>query len=65
MEEPTQGSVRMMEGRRERMSEGLRGATAISLLFIFFPSVSKADFIDFSNLKHSPSRTFHRPIDWN
>lgn len=29
--------VRMMEGKRERMSERLRGATEIRLLFIFFP----------------------------
>lgn len=64
-EEPTQGSEWWEEGGRERLSERLRGPTAIRLLFIFFPSVSKADFIDFSNLKHSHSRTFHRPIDWN
>lgn len=63
--EGTKTRVRMMEGRRGGMSERLRGAAAIRLLFIFVPSLSKADFIDFSNLKHSHSRTFHRPIDWN
>lgn len=54
----------MTEGTRNNMSGRLRGAAPIGLLF-FLHSVSKADFIDFSNLKHSHSRTFHRPIDWN
>lgn len=62
--EGTNRRVRMMEGSRKHMSGRLRGATPKGLLF-FFPSVSKADSIDFSNLKHSHSRTFHRPIDWN
>lgn len=47
------------QGSYEWKTEGCHCNTVV------FPSVFKADLIDFANLKHSHCRTFHRPIDWN
>lgn len=48
------------------MSEETEGCHCnMVVTYVFFPSLFKADVIDFSNLKHSHSRTFHRPMDWN
>lgn len=54
------------DGMIERACEWkTKGCRCNKVVIYSFPSVSKADFIDFSNPKHSHSRTFHRPIDWN
>lgn len=59
---PGKGST-MMGGGKVLINERLGGVPLAPRLFL--SSVSEADFIDFSNLKHSHCRAFHRPIDWN
>ena len=57
-EEPTQGSEWWKEGGRERLSERLRGPTAIRLLFIFFllfPKLTLLIFLTWNTASVEPS----------
>lgn len=53
------------DGRKESSCEWNTEGCRCNKVIYFFPSVSKADFIDFPNLKHSHCRNFYSPIDWN